>query len=107
MWLWLGRHNCASALTAMSSNNTKLGGKTNKAIDTKIVLLVVIIALCAFIGGILVAIGGFEDTGDDGGLTPPPLPEDTKSVDDEPPGSGISGIFGDPNGVSPPPIPSF
>jgi hypothetical protein len=107
MWLWLGRHNCASALTAMSPTGTKIGGKTNKTIDTKIVLLVVILALCAFIGGILVAIGGFEDTGDNGGLTPPPLPEDTKLVDDESGGSGISDIFGDPTGVSPPPIPSF
>ncbi len=86
-------------------------------IDTKLIALIGVVAVCAFLGGMLINTGAPEagpDSGDED-LSPPPLPEDEGSEDGEPmlleePGNGTEGgladIFGDSGGIAPPPLPS-
>jgi len=89
--------------------------------DTKLALaLMGIIALFAFLGGILV-FGGPSDTGPE--VRPPPLPEETELLEvntgdvpvnkSEPAGTGgdtdrgdnLLGIFSEPDNIEPPPVP--
>ena len=76
------------------------------------VILVAALVVCAFLAGMLVSLWAAADheadKASDGGLTPPPLPEDVGA--DAPPANNsgnesLAGLFGDPNGIEPPSLP--
>jgi hypothetical protein len=84
--------------------------------DNRAILLIGTIAICAFLGGVLV--GGPGDEENEAATPPSPLPdeyeapkammlaENDSGAEKEDENESLEGIFSDPNGVEPPSFPS-
>jgi len=77
--------------------------------ENKTLALIGLVAVCAFVGGMMLNTGAPE-TGRDSGsdLSPPPLPEEPERLDipsDDNQTGGLAGLFGDSSAIEPPSLP--
>ena len=77
--------------------------------ENKTLALIGMVAVCAFVGGMMLNTGAPE-TGRDSGndFSPPPLPEEPERLDipsDNQTGESLAGLFGDSSAIEPPPLP--